>query len=195
MSGTACCGALLWGHLGAVFVVRMSVSGIHRLLQANTAFAREAERVGTARHDLVTGQQTAGDFDIAVVLRAELDRYFHKRVLQFVVRDVNEPAARVALDRFARHGHHAAACARNDRKLRAHARTQERLGIRDVKERTHRRRLRIRERPDVFEFSFECLVGIRRHPYVRLLSFRQGARQVFRHAGDCVHLRQVHDVH
>ena len=96
-------------EFGAVGGVRVAVRSVEGVFERDAAAADKRERVSAARHDFVGGEEASHDLYGAVVGLADDDGSFVERVRQIEIFDVNEAVGGVALERGARHAHHAGA--------------------------------------------------------------------------------------
>ena len=188
-------GDVLLGHLAAVFLVRMPVRGVHRLLERDTPLPRKGQRIRAARDNFIAGQQAAGHLGKALILRADDDRRFHEGVLQFVVLHIDEAPRGIALQGLARDGHHALTAAGHDGKLRAHAGAQQRLRIRHVKSGFERIGCRVGGGAEMSEVCLENTIRKGRDADVRLLAGPEFADEMLGHRRHGVDLAEVHDFH
>jgi hypothetical protein len=91
-------GDFFLGHLGAVFIVRVTVGGVEGFTKGGAAFASEGKVVPTLGDDLISREQAFKDLDTLVVGGSEDDGHFDVGVVELVVFDEHEAAGGITVD-------------------------------------------------------------------------------------------------
>ena len=95
---------LFFGHLGAVFVMWMTMGGVEGFAKGGATFACEGEVVAAVSDDFITGEEALQDLDALVVCLAEDDGDFDIGVVEFVVFDKDEATGGIAMHSLAWNG-------------------------------------------------------------------------------------------
>lgn len=91
-------GDFFFGHLGAVFIVRVTVGGVEGFTEGGAAFAGKGEVVATLGDDFIPWEQAFKDLDKLVVGGSKDDGHFDVSVVELVVFDEHEAAGGITED-------------------------------------------------------------------------------------------------
>jgi hypothetical protein len=152
-------GDFFFGHLGAVFIVRVTVGGVEGFTKGGAAFAGEGEVVPTLGDDFISREEAFKDLDTLVVGSSEDDGCFHIGVVELVVFDEHEEAGGITVDGCARDGEDVLSCLRDKMKFGPETGAEAAVLIGKVEGGFDRASLGIGDGPDVSEGGGKCFTG------------------------------------